>query len=248
MKAARSAPIAPAEFRQIFPQPGWVEHDPFEIRDTQFATAREAIAAASLAPPPWPRWGSPKPARDDDRLGNAPAAGRSTRDRLAGPSHEPICEAIRARGLAPLVAERTGIVVDAYSRRARSPGCSSTCRARARGAPRRAGFRHRRQLARLAATRGAVHATDVTNASRTLLYDIVRGLLGRRAARCLRRAALDAARCAAFESSVRDERCRRLGGAWPIAGIAGDSRRRSSDRRAFARGWRRTPTAPAASC
>src|SRR5690606_1037850 len=41
---------AQREFRQIFPQPGWVEHDPYEIRDSQFATAREAIASAAIDP------------------------------------------------------------------------------------------------------------------------------------------------------------------------------------------------------
>ena len=42
--------IAAKEFRQIFPQPGWVEHDPMEIWDTQMGAARQALDAANLSP------------------------------------------------------------------------------------------------------------------------------------------------------------------------------------------------------
>ena len=45
----RIVAMAQREIRQIYPQPGWVEHDPREIRDTQLATARQALAEAKLA-------------------------------------------------------------------------------------------------------------------------------------------------------------------------------------------------------
>src|SRR6185436_11979021 len=45
----RIVAMAQREFRQIYPQPGWVEHDPREIWDTQLATAQEALAKAGLA-------------------------------------------------------------------------------------------------------------------------------------------------------------------------------------------------------
>ena len=46
----RIVAMAQREFRQIFPQPGWVEHDPMEIWDTQLATAREALSKAGGEP------------------------------------------------------------------------------------------------------------------------------------------------------------------------------------------------------
>src|SRR5499427_6945418 len=47
--SGRIVAMAQREFRQIFPQPGWVEHDPNEIWDSQLATAREALRKAGLA-------------------------------------------------------------------------------------------------------------------------------------------------------------------------------------------------------
>ena len=49
------------EFRQIFPQPGWVEHDPLEIWNTQLATAREALANARVGATEVAAIGSPGP-------------------------------------------------------------------------------------------------------------------------------------------------------------------------------------------
>jgi hypothetical protein len=55
--------MAQREFRQIFPRPGWVEHDPREIWESQLATAREALAKAGSAPPTSRRSASPTSAR-----------------------------------------------------------------------------------------------------------------------------------------------------------------------------------------
>jgi glycerol kinase len=48
-RSGRIVASAQREFRQIYPQPGWVEHDPIELWTTQLATAREAMASAGLA-------------------------------------------------------------------------------------------------------------------------------------------------------------------------------------------------------
>src|SRR3990167_6205028 len=104
---------AQKEFRQIFPQPGWVEHDPDEIWETQIGVAGEAIARAGIH------------ARDVAAIGITNQ--RETTvvwDRKSG---EPICNAIvwqdrrtagycdelKAQGREPLITARTGLVLDA---------------------------------------------------------------------------------------------------------------------------------------
>src|SRR5690606_19590361 len=106
--------MAQREFRQIFPQPGWVEHDPFEIRDTQFATAREAIASAGIDAGSIAAVGITN--QRETTIVWERASGRPIHNAIVWQDRrtEPICESIRARGLAPRVAERTGLVVDAY--------------------------------------------------------------------------------------------------------------------------------------
>ena len=106
--------VAQKEFRQIFPQPGWVEHDAQEIWATQSGVAAEALVRAGLA------------ARDIAAVGIA-----NQRETTVGwdrATDEPIanaivwqdrrtaahCDQLKAGGHAPLIAERTGLVVDAY--------------------------------------------------------------------------------------------------------------------------------------
>jgi len=215
--------IAQREFRQIFPQPGWVEHDPFEIRDTQFATAREAIAAAGIDPGSIAAIGITN--QRETTIVWERANGRPIHNAIVWQDRrtEPICESIRARGLAPLVAERTGLVVDAYFSASKLqwlleyvPGA----REKARRGELAFGTVDSWLVWQL--TQGSLHVTDVTNASRTMLYDI-------------RHARWDDELLDAFDvprsmlpevrpSSHVHARCaaETLGGEWPIAGIAGD--------------------------
>jgi len=215
--------IAQREFRQIFPQPGRVEHDPFEIRDTQFAVAREAVASASI---------------DADAIAAVAIANqRETTivwERATGrPIHnaivwqdrrtEPICEAIRARGMAPTIAQRTGLVVDAYF----SASKIAWLLEHVPGARQKA---HRGELAFGTVdtwlvwqlTRGAVHVTDVSNASRTMLYDVVRGCWDDELLEAfgVPRSMLPDVHPSSHVHATSDADA--IGGAWPIAGIAGD--------------------------
>ena len=68
--------VAQREFRQIYPQPGWVEHDPVEIWDTQLAVAREAMAKAGAT------------ASSDRGVGPRNRPSRVQRHRVAVPPHE----------------------------------------------------------------------------------------------------------------------------------------------------------------
>ena len=171
----RIVSVAQREFRQIFPQPGWVEHDPQEIWTSQLATAQEALAKAGIGPAEvaaigitnqrettlvWDR-------RSGETLGNAIV----WQDRRT----EPACAALRERGCETMVRDKTGLVIDAYFSGTKlkwildnAPG--------ARMAARRGELAFGTIDTWLAwqLTGGAVHATDVSNASRTLLFNIHR--------------------------------------------------------------------------
>jgi glycerol kinase len=167
---------AQREFRQYYPQPGWVEHDPIEIRDTQFATAREALAMAGLRP------------RDIAAIGIANqrettvvwerASGRPIHPAIVWQDRrsEPLCAALRQAGLESLIAARTGLVVDAYFSGTKIQWILDTVPG-ARAAAERGELAFGTIDSWLAwqLTGGRLHVTDVSNASRTMLFDIGRG-------------------------------------------------------------------------
>ncbi|HYT64044.1 MAG TPA: FGGY family carbohydrate kinase, partial [Gemmatimonadales bacterium] len=161
---------AQREFRQIFPKPGWVEHDAKEIWATQLHTASEAIGKARLT------------AADIAAIGITNQ--RETTvvwDRDTGePIHHAIvwqdrrtaaaCDRLKARKLEPMIKRKTGLVVDAYF--------SGTKLAWL--------LKNVRKTGRLAfgtidtwlvwnLTGGRVHVTDPSNASRTMLFNVRTG-------------------------------------------------------------------------
>jgi glycerol kinase len=162
-----------AELPQYYPQPGWVEHDPEEIWSTMVRAATAALAAAGVS------------GREIAAVGITNQ--RETTivwDRAAGvPIHRaivwqcrrtaPMCDRLRADGAEPLVRERTGLVLDAYFSGTKIrwlldevPGA----RARAERGELAFGTVDAWLVWKL--TGGRVHATDVTNASRTLCLDL----------------------------------------------------------------------------
>ena len=221
--AGRVVAMAQRELRQIFPQPGWVEHDPIEIWNAQRATAREALAGAGLQASAIAGIGIANQ-RETTVIWER-ASGRPIHNAIVWQDRrtEPICAQLRAAGLAATVAERTGLVIDAYFSGTKIrwlldhvPG--------ARDAARRGELAFGTIDSWLAwqLTGGRRHVTDVSNASRTMLYDIRRGrwdddLL----------AALDIPASLLPEvlpSSHRfgDSDAQVLGASLPIGGIAGD--------------------------
>src|SRR5215510_4796178 len=154
---ATLVPIATAqqEFTQIYPQPGWVEHDPEEIWTTTMATARAAIAKAGVA-----------------ASGNAIHNAIVWQDRRTAD----ICATLRQAGHEPAVAAATGLVLDPYFSATKIAWILDHVE----------GAREAAEAGQLAfgtvdsfllwrLTGGQVHATDATNAARTLLLDIRRG-------------------------------------------------------------------------
>ena len=175
---------AQAEFRQIFPQPGWVEHDPKEIWQSQLATAKEALAKSGVAAADIAGIGITNQRETTlvwNRATGEPIANAIVwQDRRTAPA----CEALKQRGLEPLFRERTGLVLDAYFSGTKLAWLLDHV-AGARAAAERGELAFGTVDSWLmwmltggaaaATRRRAIHATDVTNASRTLLFDVRRG-------------------------------------------------------------------------
>ena len=208
------------EFRQIFPKPGWVEHDAKEIWATQLQTAQDVLAKARLS------------ASDIAAIGITNQ--RETTvvwDRDTGtPIHNAIvwqdrrtagrCDQLKARGKAPVIKRKTGLVIDAYFSGTKLewilknvPGAL----AKAKAGKLAFGTIDTWLIWNL--TGGRVHVTDPSNASRTMLFNLkadwddeLLKMLG------VPRAVLPEVKSS---SEVYGETTL-LGGSIPIAGIAGD--------------------------
>src|SRR5437868_7833232 len=105
---------AQQEFRQDFPQPGWVEHDPTEIWATQSGVMHEALAKAGVGPRDIAAIGITNQRETTvvwERAGGRPIANAIVwQDRRTAP----LCDELRRTGKSALIASKTGLVVDAY--------------------------------------------------------------------------------------------------------------------------------------
>jgi glycerol kinase len=172
------APLAFAqeEIPQIFPGPGWVEHDPESLWGSALATAREAIRRAACDPSALAAIGVTNQRETTlvwERSTGRPIANAIVwQDRRTADA----CAALKAQGCEARVTETTGLVLDPYFSATkiawlldRVPG------ARAAGERGELAFGTVDSFLLWRLTGGALHATDATNASRTLLYDIRKG-------------------------------------------------------------------------
>lgn len=164
---------AQRELTQIYPQPGWVEHDPLEIWRTQLATAREVLLKAGITASEVRGLGITNQRETTvvwDRATGLPIHNAIVwQDRRA----EPTCVDLRERGLAELIQTKTGLLIDAYFSGTKLkwildqvPG------ARQRAANGELAFGTVDSWLIWQLTGGAVHATDVSNASRTMLLNV----------------------------------------------------------------------------
>ena len=161
------------ELTQIYPQPGWVEHDPQEIWRTQLATAREALLRAGISARQIRAVGITNQ-RETTVVWNR-ATGLPIYNAIVWQDRrtEPTCVELRARGLAQTIQAKTGLLIDAYFSGTKLKWILDHV----------PGARQQAENGELAfgtvdswliwhLTGGAVHATDVTNASRTLLFNV----------------------------------------------------------------------------
>ncbi|SFP20576.1 glycerol kinase [Oscillibacter sp. PC13] len=160
-------------FRQIYPQPGWVEHDPAEIWQTEKRALAEAVNAAHIDPKRIAAIGITNQRETtvlwDRRTGEAVQNAIVWQCRRTAS----ICDQMKADGHGDLVAERTGLLIDAYFSGTKIKWILDH-------AP---GVRKRAERGELCAgtvdswliwnlTGGRVHVTDYSNASRTMLFNI----------------------------------------------------------------------------
>ncbi|HTM82630.1 glycerol kinase GlpK [Asticcacaulis sp.] len=215
--------IAQKEFRQVFPHGGWVEHDAREIWSTQMGVAQEALTAAGL--------------RASDIAAIGITNQRETTviwDRVTGqPIHNAIvwqdrrtagiCDQLIAEGLEPLFEQKTGLRLDAYFSGTKIKWLLDTVPdARARAVRGELAFGTIDSWLVWNLTGGALHITDASNASRTLLFNIHSGEWDNELLALLDipRALLPEVRA---NSEVYGETAQGLFGARiPIAGMAGD--------------------------
>jgi glycerol kinase len=214
---------AQREFRQIFPQTGWVEHDPQEIWTSQIGVAVEALAGASLRPRDVAAIGITNQRETtlvwDHETGQPVMNAIVWQDRRTAE----MCDRLRAEGAEPMVRERTGLLLDAYFSGTKLawildhvPG------ARARAEAGKLAFGTVDTWLVWKLTEGRLHLTDPSNASRTLLFNIHTGQWDDELLRLLRipRSLMPEVRSS---SEVYGPVTTSLGlGDAPVGGIAGD--------------------------
>jgi glycerol kinase len=170
------AAVAQKEFQQFYPQPGWVEHDPMEILTSQMACAVEALGKLGARPRDIAAIGITNQRETvvvwERESGNAIHPAIVWQDRRTAQ----MCSALEESGLGETVSAKTGLVLDPYFSATKVRWILDNV----------AGARDRAERGELAfgtvdswliwhLTSGMRHVTDVTNASRTLLYNIVKG-------------------------------------------------------------------------
>ena len=213
--------MAQKEFRQIFPRPGWVEHDPMEIWTTQLAVAKQALRQAGLTAKDIAAIGitnQRETAMVWDRQTGKPVGNAIVwQDRRTAAA----CDRLKSRGLTQMIRHRTGLVIDAYFSATKLqwmlnhvPGAAK----RAKAGDLAFGTMDSWLVWKL--TGGKRHITDITNASRTMLFNLHTGAWDDKLLRLFDvPPAMLPEVCSCSE--VYGE-TKLLGGSIPVAGIAGD--------------------------
>ena len=165
--------LAQQEFTQIFPQPGWVEHDPMEIWATQLATAREALSKAGLQAKDIKAIGITNQ-RETTLVWNR-RSGQPIYNAIVWQDRrsEPACADLRASGKDTDILQRTGLRVDAYFSATKLKWILDNVEgARAMADRGELAFGTVDSWLIWQLTADHRHLTDVSNASRTMLYNV----------------------------------------------------------------------------
>ncbi|MDB5859237.1 MAG: glpK [Ramlibacter sp.] len=232
--------LAQREFRQIFPQPGWVEHDAREIWATQHAVALEAMenaGAGRAKPEDFAAIGITNQRETTvlwDRATGQPVANAIVwQDRRTAQR----CDQLRARGHAARIQAKTGLVIDAYFSGTKLEWLLDNV----------PGARHRAERGELAfgtidswlvwnLTGGRVHATDASNASRTMLFNLRTQDWDDELLALLRVPRSVLPRVVPSSGVLGECEASLLGAPLPIAGMAGDQQAATFGQACFAPG------------
>jgi glycerol kinase len=168
--------LAQKEFTQIFPRPGWIEHDPNEIWASQIAVASEALARAGIHAADVAAIGITNQRETVvvwDRASGEPICNAIVwQDRRTADT----CDALTRAGHEPLITRKTGLVIDPYFSGTKLAWIlDHVPDAREKAAAGRLAFGTIDSWLIWKLTSGAAHITDASNASRTLLYDLEQG-------------------------------------------------------------------------
>jgi glycerol kinase len=169
----RIVALAQQELPQIYPQPGWVEHDAMEIWRGQLATAREALHKAKLKASDIRALGITNQ-RETTLLWNR-KTGRPIHHAIVWQDRrgEPACAALREQGHAAAIQAKTGLLIDSYFSATKIKWLlDHVPRARDEAQRGELAFGTIDSWLLWQLTGGALHATDVTNASRTMLFNV----------------------------------------------------------------------------
>ena len=239
-RAGRVAGTAQKEFRQIFPQPGWVEHDASEIWQSQLDVAREVLRRENIPASRIAAVGITNQRETtvlwDRKTGQPITNAIVWQDRRTATR----CDELRAQGKAALIQKKTGLVIDSYFSGTKLewmldhvPGA----RARAEKGELAFGTVDAWLIWNLTGgPSGGVHATDASNASRTMLFNIhtmdwddaLLALLK------IPRAVLP--KVVPSSGEIGRTASSLLGAALPIAGVAGDQQAATFGQACFAPG------------
>ncbi len=172
-EAGNAVKIAQNEFTQIYPQAGWVEHDPMEIWGSERGAASEVLAATGIAPEEIAAIGITN--QRETTIVWDKATGKPVYNAIVWQCRRTagICDELKAAGLESYIRDNTGLVLDAYFSATKVKWILDHVE----------GVRERAQKGELLfgnvdtwliwnLTRGKVHVTDYSNASRTMLYNI----------------------------------------------------------------------------
>src|SRR5574338_1173007 len=165
--------VAQKEFTQIFPQPGWVEHDPDEIWQTQLHTMKEVIASAKITAKDIAAIGITNQRETTvvwDRNNSKPVYNAIVwQDRRTAA----YCDTLKSNGYETIIQQKTGLVADAYFSGTKLKWIlDNVAGARQKAANGELCFGTIDTWLLWKLTNGKIHATDVSNASRTLLCNI----------------------------------------------------------------------------
>ena len=165
--------VAQKEFKQYFPKPGWVEHDANEIWESQAEVAREVLRKSGVAPQDVAAIGITNQRETtvvwDKETGEPVYKAIVWQDRRTSE----FCDTLKEKNLAPMIQQKTGLVIDAYFSGTKLKWILDNVN----------GAREKAEQGKLAfgtidswliwkLTGGQKHVTDVSNASRTLLFNI----------------------------------------------------------------------------
>lgn len=224
-------------FEQIFPRPGWVEHDPHVLWDSQLSSAREALRSAGASSGTVASIGVTNQRETtimwDRRSGEPVYNAIVWQDRRTASA----CEELKSQGYEAEIRSRTGLVIDPYFSATKIAWLLDNID----------GARNRANRGELAfgtvdtfliwrLTGGAVHVTDVTNASRTMLMNVHRCEWDDDILRELRIPASILPAIVDSSGVVGQTERDHLGQVLPIAGVAGDQQAATFGQACFGHG------------